>query len=219
MAKKKLIVLALGVVALVLLTTAGCTAKKHLATIEGQKAQLEQTNSRINELQQGNDALDKSLKDSKSALDSAQNENQQLSANLASLKDQIVALENAKAELASAVAAGKETEESYKIKTRNLNGLIGALKKKVAENEALIASKETEIASLKTNEAALKTAAEEQSRKTAALNTEKDALSAQMEKTVSGKNRLIWILEILLALAVILAIVGFVRGRKKGSAG
>jgi predicted transcriptional regulator len=79
----------------------------------------------------------------------------------------------------------------------------------------LIAAKDTEISSLQTSEAALKAAAEEQSKKMAALNTEKDDLSARMEKTVSDKNRLIWILGILLALAVILAIVGFVRGRKK----
>jgi len=218
MAKKKLAVLVLGVLAVVLLTMAGCASKKHLATIEGQKVRLDQANSRINELQQGNEALDKSLQDTKGMLDSARNETEQLSANVASLKDQIAALEGQKAELAGAVAVGKETEESYKIKTRNLNGLISGLKKKVAEMESLIASKDTEISSLQTSEAALKAAAEDQNRKMAALNGEKDALSTRMGKTVSDKNRLIGILAVLLGLAVILAIVGFVRGRKKTAA-
>lgn len=216
MAKKKLSILVLGVFVVALLTMAGCSAKKHLATIEEQKAQLDQANSRINELQQGNEALDKSLQDTKGLLDGAKNENKQLSANLTSLKDQITGLENEKAELDKALAAGKETEESYIKKTRSLNGSISALKKKVAEAESLIAAKDAEISSLKTtSEAALKAAADDQARKVAALNSEKDALSAEMEKTVSGKSRTIWILEILLALAVVLAIVGFVRGRKK----
>jgi chromosome segregation ATPase len=216
MAKKKLSILVLGTIAVALLTMAGCSAKKHLATIEEQKAQLDQAASRIDELQQGNEALDKSLQDTKGLLDSAKSENKQLTTNLGSLKEQITTLENEKAELDKALAAGKETEASYQKKVRGLNGSISALKKKVAEMESAIAAKDAEISSLKTTgEAALKAAADDQARKVAALNSEKDVLSAQMEKTVSGKSRTIWILEILLALAVILAIVGFVRGRKK----
>ena len=218
MTKKKLAVLGLGVIAVVLLTMTGCASKKHIATIEDQKARLDQANSRINELQQGNEALNKSLQDTQSLLDKAKGENQQLSANAASLKDQIAALEGAKAELDKALAAGKETEASYQIKVRGLNGLISGLKKKVAEAEALIASKDTEISSLQTREADLKAAAEDQNRKMAALNTEKDALSTRLEKTLSDKNRLILILAVLLGLAVILAIVGFARGRKRSAA-
>ena len=48
----------------------------------------------------------------------------------------------------------------------------------------------------------------------AALNADKDALSAQLDKTVASKKSTTLILAILLGLAVILAIVGFVRGRK-----
>jgi chromosome segregation ATPase len=217
MAKKKLAVLALGVLAVGLLTMVGCASKKHIATIEDQKARLDQASSRINELQQGNEVLNKSLQDTQSLLDRAKVDNQQLSANAASLKDQIAVLENQKAELDKALAAGKETEASYEKKIRGLNGLIAGLKNKAAELEALIAAKDAEISTLKTNEADLKAAAEEQSRKMAALNTDKDALSALMNKTVSGKNRLVLILAVLLGLAVILAIVGFVRG-KRGSA-
>ena len=218
MAKKKLAVLVLGVLAVVLLTMAGCASKKHLATIEGQKIRLDQANSRINELQQGNEALDKSLQDTKGMLDSARNENLQLAANVASLKDQITALEGTKAELDKALAAGKETEASYQKKVRGLNGLIGGLKKKVADAEALIASKDAEISALKTSEASLKAAAEEQSKKMAALNADKDSLSAELNKTVSDKKRTTLILAVLLGLAVILAIVAFVRGRKKSAA-
>jgi chromosome segregation ATPase len=214
MTNKKLAVLALGVVALVLLTTAGCTSKKHIATIEDQKARLDQANSRINELQQGNEALDKSLQETKGTLGGARKENLQLAANVASLKDQITALEGTKAELDKALAAGKETEASYQKKVRGLNGLIGGLKKKVADAEALIASKDAEISALKTSEASLKAAADEQARKMAALTTEKDNLSATLDKTVASKKSTTLILAVLLGLAVLLAIVGFVRGRK-----
>jgi chromosome segregation ATPase len=216
MAKKKLFVLALGVVVLVLLTTAGCTAKKKVATIEEQKVQVEKADNRINELQQSNEALDKNLKDTQSALAAAQSENSQLKQAVGSLKDQVAGLESQKAELASKAAADKE---SYNKKTRSLNGQIGVLKKDLAEKEARIASKDAEISQLQTREAALKAAADDQSRKMAALNSEKDALSAQLKKTVSGKNLLIGILAVLLALAVILAVVAFVRSRRTAAVG
>jgi len=220
MAKKTFTVLTLGAVAVFLLMTAGCVSKKRLRAVEQENAQqLAQANSRIDDLVQKKDALDKSLTEAQSALAGAQNENKQLAAGVASLKDQIATLESEKSELDKALAAGKETEASYQKKVRGLNGSISALKKKVEEAEALIAAKDAEIASLKTNEAALKAAADEQAQKMAALNTEKSDLSTLMDKTVSGKNKTILILEILLALAVILAIVGFVRGRKRGSAG
>lgn len=216
MAKKNLAFLVLGVIALVLLTAPGCTTKKHLATIEEQKAQVEKADNRINELQQSNEALDKSLKETRSALEAAQNENSQLKQAVGSLKDQIAGLESQKAELAKTAAADKE---SYNKKTRSLNSQISVLKKDLAEKEARIGSKDAEISQLQTREAALKATADDQSRKMAALNTEKDALSAQLKKTVSGKNLLIGILAVLLGLAVILAVVGFVRSRRIGAAG
>jgi hypothetical protein len=83
---------------------------------------------------------------------------------------------------------------------------------------AAIAAKDAEIASLRQNEAQLKAAADEQSRKMAALSADKDSLAALMEKTVSGKNRTIALLAVLLGLALIAAIAGIVRGRKKAAA-
>jgi len=218
MSKKTLAVLAVGVAVIFLFASTGCTAKKHLRTIEEQKAQLDQANSQINELQKGNETLNKSLDDAKSALASAQGENKQLSANAASLKEQLAALENQKSELDKALAAGKESEASYQKKIRGLNGLAANLRTKITEAEAQISAKDSEIAALKAGEAALKAAAEEQSRQMATLNTAKDDLAALMDKTVSGKNQTILILAILLGLAIIAAIIGIVRGRRRSAA-
>lgn len=215
MSKRALVVLTLAVVVVFLMSSVGCVTKKRLRTVEQQDAQqLAQANGRINELQQKSDALDKSLKDAQAALAGAESRNKQLMMDAASLKDQIAALEGQKAELDKAVAAGKETEASYQKKVRGLNGLIAGMKKKAAELDATIAAKDTEIASLQQNVAALKTAADEESKKMAALNADKDALSARLDKTVASKKQTTLILGILLALAVILAIVGFARGRK-----
>jgi len=220
MTNKRLALLVLGLMALVLLTTAGCVSKKqHLALMAEQKAQIDQAQTRIHELEKTNDALTKGSADAKAALAAAQNEIGQLKDSAGSLKQQIAALENEKAELDKAVAAGKVSEESYKKKTRSLNGMIAGLKKDLAEKEALIASKDTEISRLQANEAALKAAAAEQNKKMTALQKERDDLQALMDKTISGKNTLIYILAALLAVAVILAIVGFARKRRTGEAG
>ncbi len=214
MSKKTLTVLMLGFVAVFLLSSAGCVSKKRYKTLEQENAQqLAQANARIDELAQKNDALDKSLKDAQTALAGAQAENQKLAANATSLKGEIAALEAQKAELDKALAAGKETEASYQKKVRSLNGSIAALKKKVTEMESLIASKDAEIAKLQQSEAALKAAADDQAKQMAALSADKDALTAQLDKTVSGKKQTTLILGVLLGLAVLLAIVGFVRKR------
>ena len=149
MSKKTLTVLMLGLVAVFLLSSAGCVSKKRYKTLEQENAQqLAQANARIDELAQKNDALDKSLKDAQTALAGAQAENQKLAANATSLKGEIAALEAQKAELDKALAAGKETEASYQKKVRSLNGSIAALKKKVTEMESQIAAKDAEIATL-----------------------------------------------------------------------
>jgi len=80
--------------------------------------------------------------------------------------------------------------------------------------ETLITAKEAEIAALQQTEASLKAAAEEQSNKLAALTADKNSLTAQLDKTVASKKSTTLILGILLGLAVILALVGFLRGRK-----
>lgn len=214
MSKKTLTVLMLGLVAVFLLSSAGCVSKKRYKTLEQQNAQqLAQANARIDDLVQKNDALDKSLKDSQAALTGAQAETKKLAADAASLNGQIAALEAQKVELNKALAAGKETEVSYQKKLRSLNGSIAALKKKVTEMESQIAAKDAEIASLQRTEASLKAAAEEQDKKMAALSADKDALTAQLDKTAAGKKQTTLILGVLLALAVLLAIIGFVRKR------
>jgi len=218
MSKKALAVLTLVVAAVFLMSSAGCVSKKRYKTLEEQNAQqLAQANTRIDDLAQKNGALDKSLSDARAALAGAESQNKELTAGVASLKGQISALEGQKAELDKAVAAGKESEESYQKKVRSLNGLIAGLKKKAAEMEAAIAVKDTEISSLQQSEAALKAAAEDQSKKMAALNADKDALTVTLDKTVSSKKSTTLILGILLGLAVILAIVGFLRGKKTGA--
>jgi chromosome segregation ATPase len=215
MSKRALAVLTLVVAVVFLMSSTGCVSKKRFRTLEQENTQqLAQANARIDELVQKNEALTGSLTDAQSALAAAQNENKQLAAGVASLKDQIAGLEGQKAELDKALAAGMETEASYKKKVSNLNYSIGTLKKKAAEMEAAIAAKDTEIASLMTTEASLKAAADEQAQKMAALTADKDTVSAQLAKTVSDKKRTTLILGVLLGLAVILAIIGFARRRK-----
>jgi chromosome segregation ATPase len=209
--------LAVLVTLIFVLALTGCTAKKHLKTIEEQKAQLDEAAYRISELEKGNEALNKDLAAAKSSLEGVQVKTKELAANVASLKDQLAGLEAQKAELDKALAAGKETEASYQKKVRALNGSIGTLKKKVAEMESLVAAKDAEIVTLQQNEAALKAAAEEQSKRMAALNADKDALATHLNQANASKKQTTLILGSLLALAVLLAIIGIVRGRKKAA--
>lgn len=215
MSKRTVAVLTLAVAVIFLLSSVGCVSKKRYKTLEDQSAeQLSQANARIDDLTQKNDALDKSLKDTQATLTGAQAENKDLAAKAASLKDQLAGLEAQKAELDKALAAGKETEASYQKKVRSLNGAVATLKKQMAEMESQITAKDAEIASLQQTEASLKSAAEEQGHKIAALNADKDALSAQLDQANASKAKTTWILGILLAVAVILALVGLFRKRR-----
>ena len=216
MSKKTLAVLTLAVAVVFLLSSVGCVSKKRFRTLEQESAQkLGQADARIDDLTQKNEALNKDLTATQGTLAAAQNENKQLTAGVASLKDQMAALEGQKAELDKALAAGQETEASYKKKIGNLNYAIAALKKKAAEMEAALAAKDTEISALQATEVSLKAAADEQARKMAALDSEKSNLSAALDRTVAGKKSITLILGLCLAVAVILAIVGTVWGRKK----
>lgn len=215
MSKKTLAVLSLAIAVVFLLSSTACVSKKRLERVEQENAQqMAQANARIDELTKKNETLDKGLADTQSALSGAQSENKQLASTAASLKDQLAALEAQKTELDNALAAGKETEASYQKKVRSLNGAIGSLRTRVAEMETLITAKEAEIAALQQTEASLKAAAEEQNNKLAALTADKNSLTAQLDKTVASKKSTTLILGILLGLAIILALVGFLRGRK-----
>lgn len=218
MSKRTLAVLTVAVAAVFLLSSVACVSKKRLRAVEEQNAQhMAEANARIDELAQKNDTLDKSLKETQGALTGAQGETRKLAADVMSLKDQLAGLEAQKAELDKALAAGKETEASYQKKVRALNGSIAALKKQVAEMESLVAAKDAEIAELQRNEAALKAAADEQSKAMAALNADKDALASELDATKASKKQTTLILGSLLAVAVLLAIIGIVRGRKKAA--
>lgn len=215
MSKKTLAVLSLAIAVVFLLSSTACVSKKRLERVEQENAeQMAQANARIDDLTKKNETLDKGLADTQSALSGAQSENKQLASTAASLKDQLAALEVQKTELDNALAAGKETEASYQKKVRSLNGAIGNLRTKVAEMETLITAKEAEIAALQQTEASLKAAAEEQSNKLAALTADKNSLTAQLDKTVASKKSTTLILGILLGLAIILALIGFLRGRR-----
>jgi chromosome segregation ATPase len=215
MSKRTIAVLTLAVAVVFLLSSVGCVSKKRYKMLEDQSAeQLSQANARIDDLTQKSEALDRSLQNATTALAGAQAENKDLAAKAASLKDQLAGLEAQKAELDKALAAGKETEASYQKKIRSLNGAVAGLKKQMGELESQIAAKDAEIASLQQTEASLKAAAEEQGKKMAALNADKDALSAQLDKTVASKKQTTLILGILLGVAVILALVGLFRKRR-----
>ncbi len=215
MSKKTLAVLSLAIAVVFLLSSTACVSKKRLERVEQENAeQMAQANARIDDLTKKNETLDKGLADTQSALSGAQSENKQLATTAASLKDQLAALEVQKTELDNALAAGKETEASYQKKVRSLNGAIGNLRTKVAEMETLITAKEAEIAALQQTEASLKAAAEEQSNKLAALTADKNSLTAELDKTVASKKSTTLILGILLGLAIILALIGFLRGRR-----
>ena len=212
MSKKTLAVLTLVVAVVFLMSSVGCVSKKRFKTLEQDSAaQLAQANTKIGELQQKSDALDQNLKDTQASLANVEGQNKQLMAGVATLKDQVAALEGQKADLDKAVAAGKETEASLTKKVRGLNGVIAGLKKKAEEMEAAITAKDGEIAGLQQNVASLKTAADEQSKALATLNADKTALQGTLDKTIASKKSTTLILGVLLALAVILAIVGFIR--------
>jgi chromosome segregation ATPase len=218
MSKKTLAVIAVGIAVAFVFASAGCVSKKRLRTVEQEHAeQMAQANARIDELVEAKDTLDQDLTKTRANLAGAQSENKELMAKAASLKDQLAALESQKAELDQALAAGKETEASYQKKVRGLNGLIAGLRKDVAEMESQIAAKDEMIASLRDSEAKLTAASEDQGRQITALMSDKDNLTAELDKTIAGKKSITLILGILLALAVILAIIGFARGRKTAS--
>ena len=84
-----------------------------------------------------------------------------------------------------------------------------------AEKEALISSKDSEISRLRNNLAELNNTISNQKQQIASLNGEKNALTTQMQETTASKNRTITILAVLLGIAVIVAIAGFVMARKR----
>ncbi|MGB8951587.1 MAG: hypothetical protein WCC06_02830 [Candidatus Aminicenantales bacterium] len=215
MGKRGLIAMVIMVVVLSILTMAGCATKKHLLTIEDQKTQLDQANSRIIELQGSIDDLNKNLRETKGVLENTQAEKKQLSSRVSSLNSQVLTLESQKVELEKSVAAGKEFNEQSKKRERNLNSQVNALNKEMTEKGELIASKDSEISSFQIAQAKLKESVASQNQQISTLNDEKNALSAQIQKTVSGKNRLIIILAVLLGIAGIVAVLEYTKLKKR----
>ena len=217
MSKKTLAVLSLAIAVVFLLSSTGCVSKKRLqdgrtaerpADGPGQRAHRRSHQEERHAGQESEGYPGRPRRRPEPRTSSSPS-------TAASLKDQIAALEGQKTELDKALAAGKETEASYQKKVRSLNGAIGdAEEPRWPRWKTMITAKDAEIAVLQQTEASLKAAAEEQSMKIAALNADKDALTAQLDKTVASKKSTTLILGILLALAVILAIVGFLPGKK-----
>jgi len=197
------------------IAAAGCANKKNLILIDEQKAQLDQANSRIGELEQNKASLEKNIQDVRAALDAAQKENTTIMDTAGSLKTQLAALETQKAELEQAIAAAKELEEKNKKRTSSLNSQIYVLKKDATAKDDLLASRESKIASLQATQSSLKNSVADLEKQIGALNDDKKAVSEKMDQTVTKKNWIIWILAILLVLSIVSVIFFNVKRRKQ----
>lgn len=191
-----------------------CTPKKHLITIEEQKAKIEAANNRIATLEREKAELEKSLGQTQRGLEETRAERVRLKEEVDSLNSKVAGLEKEKADL---LASSKSSEEAAAKRLRSLNIQLNNIRKQIKEKEAELATKEAEISALQMKEATLNKANEENKARIASLNTDMQNLSAKMDKTIAAKNRLIIILIILLAGTVILAVFGLVRKRSQSS--
>jgi len=210
MKKKSLtIIFPVFLLCLIFLTT-GCSqaTKKRLVTVEDE---LSKVQAQVSTLQNEKAQLEQSLTETKKALEEAKAENSKLKGEIDSLKARISDLEKEKNDL---IAASEKDKADNSKKVRALNNLIARLRNEVKEKEATIETKNSEIESLKNSEAALKKADEENKAKIASLNKDLADLTEKMNKEITGKKKTITILAVLLAVAIILAIIGFARKRK-----
>jgi len=200
-----------------MITAAGCANKKNLITIDEQKTQLDQAKSRIGELEENKANLEKNIQDVRAALDAAQKENKTITNTAGSLKTQLAALETQKVELDKAIAAAKDMDEKNKKRMSSLNNQIYVLKKDATTKDDLIAAKENEIASLQATQTSLKKSVADQEKQMGALNDDKKVLSDKMDQTVTKKNRMIWILAILLVVSIASMIFFNVKRRRQAA--
>lgn len=191
-----------------------CTPKKHLITIEEQKAKIEAANNRIATLEKEKAELDKLLRETQRGLEETRAERVRLKEEVDSLNSKVAGLEKEKADL---LATSKSSEEAATKRLRSLNIQLQNIRKQIREKEAELETKEAEITALQAKEATLSKADEENKARIASLNTDMQNLSTKMDKTIAAKNRLIIILIVLLAGALILAVFGLVRKRSQSS--
>ena len=191
---------------------AGCASKKHLLKIEQQGAEIQQSQERIAELQRNNEILTGTLNETKASLVKAEESRSEADKQITALNSDVSALKSRNEDLSKSMEALNKENEG---KVRRLNGQIYSLRKQQTEKDEQIAAKDGEIASLKSLQASLEGTVSARDQQISRLNEEKASEAAASAKTISGKNLLITILGVLLALAIIVAVFALFKRKKR----
>lgn len=191
---------------------AGCASKKHLLKIEQQGAEIQQSQERIAELQRNNEILTGTLNETKASLAKAEEGRAEADKQITALNSDVSALKSRNEDLSKSMEALNKENEG---KVRRLNGQIYSLRKQQTEKDEQIAAKDGDIASLKSLQASLEGTVSARDQQISRLNEEKASEAAASAKTISGKNLLITILGVLLALAIIVAVFALFKRKKR----
>ncbi|HOY99740.1 MAG TPA: hypothetical protein PLL55_10115 [Candidatus Aminicenantes bacterium] len=191
---------------------AGCASKKHLLKIEQQGAEIQQSQERIAELQRNNEILTGTLNETKASLVKAEESRSEADKQITALNSDVSALKSRNEDLSKSMEALNKENEG---KVRRLNGQIYSLRKQQTEKDEQIAAKDGDIASLKSLQASLEGTVSARDQQISRLNEEKASEAAASAKTISGKNLLITILGVLLALAIIVAVFALFKRKKR----
>ena len=191
---------------------AGCASKKHLLKIEQQGAEIQQSQERIAELQRNNEILTGTLNETKASLAKAEEGRAEADKQITALNSDVSALQSRNEDLSKSMEALNKENEG---KVRRLNGQIYSLRKQQTEKDEQIAAKDGDIASLKSLQASLEGTVSARDQQISRLNEEKASEAAASAKTISGKNLLITILGVLLALAIIVAVYALLKRKKR----
>ena len=191
---------------------AGCASKKHLLKIEQQGAEIQQSQERIAELQRNNEILTGTLNETKASLAKAEEGRAEADKQITALNSDVSALQSRNEDLSKSMEALNKENEG---KVRRLNGQIYSLRKQQTEKDEQIAAKDGDIASLKSLQASLEGTVSARDQQISRLNEEKASEAAASAKTISGKNLLITILGVLLALAIIVAVFALFKRKKR----
>ena len=206
-----LMITAAAVMALMMIG-AGCASKKHLLKIEQQGTEIQQSQERIAELQRNNEILTGTLNETKASLAKAEEGRAEADKQITALNSDVSALQSRNEDLSKSMEALNKENEG---KVRRLNGQIYSLRKQQTEKDEQIAAKDGDIASLKSLQASLEGTVAARDQQISRLNEEKAAEAAASAKTISGKNLLITILGVLLALAIIVAVFALFKRKKR----
>ena len=206
-----LMITAAAVMALMMIG-AGCASKKHLLKIEQQGTEIQQSQERIAELQRNNEILTGTLNETKASLAKAEEGRAEADKQITALNSDVSALQSRNEDLSKSMEALNKENEG---KVRRLNGQIYSLRKQQTEKDEQIAAKDGDIASLKSLQASLEGTVSARDQQISRLNEEKASEAAASAKTISGKNLLITILGVLLALAIIVAVFALFKRKKR----